>query len=382
MKKHIPKQIFNESGCLSFGAMKRYLNGGIKGNEKADFEQHLAGCLFCREAMEGMGAVEDQAKTEQAVDDINSRVDNVVKKQVNITKPEVKRIDKTWMYLSAAASVLVVAGLYTLFKLQQQPTDNLISERISTMEQTKEEQIPREPSKAKPDKNETMLHEDVRTRQVAVDDEDDNINELPEDVENSEDNEKAKVSAPVEEPKDRVADVGVTEGQVKKEFITKDEDVSDDAATVETEAQEVVVVGYGSVENNYSAGSKKADKKSMQRSSPAPKINQEEDVFYKLEEMPHFRGGGKDVFSQYIQEQIMYPSDAVEQEKEGQVIVEFTVTREGKVKNVKVVEGIYPSLDKEALRVVSASPEWSPGIQNGKPVDVRYKFAVKFSLGD
>ena len=98
--------------------------------------------------------------------------------------------------------------------------------------------------------------------------------------------------------------------------------------------------------------------------------------------MPHFRDGGKSEFSQYVHENIRYPEDAIENKKEGTVILEFTITHEGKVEQVEVIDGIYPSIDKEAVRVVSNSPDWSPGIQNGKPVNVRFVFPVVFSLND
>ncbi|MBP3269891.1 MAG: energy transducer TonB, partial [Bacteroidales bacterium] len=56
------------------------------------------------------------------------------------------------------------------------------------------------------------------------------------------------------------------------------------------------------------------------------------------------------------------------------------IAKTGNVKDVKVLRGIDPILDKEALRVVSASPKWAPGFQNEKRVDVTYTFPVIFQL--
>jgi protein TonB len=56
------------------------------------------------------------------------------------------------------------------------------------------------------------------------------------------------------------------------------------------------------------------------------------------------------------------------------------VTSKGKVKNVKVIKPLYPELDIEASRIVSNMPEWKPGSQGGKPVDVQMQVPVEFKL--
>jgi protein TonB len=60
--------------------------------------------------------------------------------------------------------------------------------------------------------------------------------------------------------------------------------------------------------------------------------------------------------------------------------VTFVVEKEGQISEVKVLRNLYPSLDKEALRVVKSMPNWKPGMQNGKPVRVKYNLPVFFQL--
>ena len=107
---------------------------------------------------------------------------------------------------------------------------------------------------------------------------------------------------------------------------------------------------------------------------------EEEEVFYFVEEMPSFRGGGLDAFRQYIKENTRYPEAAAEVGIQGKVQVAFVVEPDGSVGRVRVVRSVDPILDKEAVRVVKSSPKWTPGKQRGKPARVGYTIPVVFFL--
>ncbi len=98
-----------------------------------------------------------------------------------------------------------------------------------------------------------------------------------------------------------------------------------------------------------------------------------------VETMPQFPGGTQEMLK-YMAANIKYPADAVAAEKGGRVIVSFVVDKEGNVTNPTVVRSVSESLDKEALRVVSAMPKWTPGMQDGKAVDVKYVVPVNFNI--
>lgn len=102
--------------------------------------------------------------------------------------------------------------------------------------------------------------------------------------------------------------------------------------------------------------------------------------FAAVEEKPAFNGGDANDFSKWVGENIVYPDDAKNRQVSGRVILQFTVTKEGDVKDVKVLKGVDPVIDAEAVRVVSSSPKWAPGNQNGIPVAVNYTFPVVFKL--
>ena len=102
--------------------------------------------------------------------------------------------------------------------------------------------------------------------------------------------------------------------------------------------------------------------------------------FAIVEEKPKFQGGDQNDFTKWVFGHIEYPEIAKENGVQGRVTLQFTVDTDGSVKNVSVLRGVDASLDKEAVRVVSSSPKWTPGRQRNKNVKVRYTFPVIFQL--
>ncbi len=107
---------------------------------------------------------------------------------------------------------------------------------------------------------------------------------------------------------------------------------------------------------------------------------EEAEVFFIVEDMPDFQGGGQDAFRRYIAENLRYPQIAAENGIQGRVFVQFVVNADGSVSDATVVRGVDPSLDREALRVVMSSPKWTPGRQRGQPVRVAFTFPINFVL--
>lgn len=106
----------------------------------------------------------------------------------------------------------------------------------------------------------------------------------------------------------------------------------------------------------------------------------EQEVFFVVEDMPTFQGKDKDYFRTYIQKNLRYPTIAAENGISGRVYVQFVVNKRGEVTNVRVVRGVDPSLDKEAVRVIKSSPKWGAGKQRGQAVSVGFTFPIVFQL--
>ena len=100
----------------------------------------------------------------------------------------------------------------------------------------------------------------------------------------------------------------------------------------------------------------------------------------EIEAYPEFDGGMK-AWYKFIQKNLRYPANALENEKQGKVFVSFVVERDGSISDVKVMRGVGYGMDEEASRVIKKSPKWKPGKQAGKPVRVRFNMPISFTLG-
>ena len=109
-------------------------------------------------------------------------------------------------------------------------------------------------------------------------------------------------------------------------------------------------------------------------------VEEEAIPFQLVEEKPSFQGGDANKFSKWVNQRLEYPEIAKENGVQGRVTLQFTVEKDGTVTKIKVLRGVDPSLDKEAVRVVSQSPKWKPGKQRDRAVPVTYTFPVIFQL--
>lgn len=105
----------------------------------------------------------------------------------------------------------------------------------------------------------------------------------------------------------------------------------------------------------------------------------EEKVFEIVEQPPSFPGGEAAMY-EWLNKNINYPVIAQENNIQGRVTCQFVVGRNGEIEDVKVVRGVDPSLDREAVRVIKSMPKWIPGRQGGNAVKVRYTLPVQFRL--
>ena len=115
----------------------------------------------------------------------------------------------------------------------------------------------------------------------------------------------------------------------------------------------------------------------VEKKEPVKEVKEE--VFRSVEQMPTFPGGDA-ALMKYLSSHIQYPTMAAENNVQGKVVVQFVVTKTGKVGEVKVVRSVDKDLDREAVRVCKSLPNFVPGRQNGQPVSVWYTLPVTFKL--
>lgn len=102
--------------------------------------------------------------------------------------------------------------------------------------------------------------------------------------------------------------------------------------------------------------------------------------FILVEEKPKFNGKDANEFSRWVNQRLDYPQVCIENGVQGRVTLEFTIRADGSLTDIKVLRGVDPALDSEAVRVVQSSPKWTPGRQRDRAVAVTYTFPVIFRL--
>ena len=130
---------------------------------------------------------------------------------------------------------------------------------------------------------------------------------------------------------------------------------------------EVVVVGY--------------EQEEVPQKEKVPQASKSEkgEVFMIVEQMPEYPGGMSELMK-YIARNIKYPADALREKTQGRVIVQFIVGTDGYTSDFKVMKSVSPSLDAEAIRVLANMPRWTPGMQRGETVPVKFTVPVTFKL--
>jgi len=103
-----------------------------------------------------------------------------------------------------------------------------------------------------------------------------------------------------------------------------------------------------------------------------------EEPLFQVEVMPTFKGGDLTKFREWVAKRTNYPQAAIDNRIRGTVFLTFIVEKDGAVTNVTVTKGVHPLLDEEAIKAISESPKWSPGLQRGQPVRVRFLIPLSF----
>jgi protein TonB len=333
---------YKGKGCVPQDILLRYLNGGLSGSEMNSVERHLSGCPMCADEMEGLGLLDNPESIIAISEKLNDRVDR------SVSGVEKGFWHSTPFRIAASVTLLIaLSGLIYLTSTLNTPS-TILSEHIDT--------IANEASQERLFEEEKMVEDSIRNavNEVMGEDLDRVAKQIGEMPMKSAQQKSRAVAPPPPKP---LAKVNI----VNDEIFIEDSEVKEDMALFESEFREDIAVKIIDFANNEE------------------EIDEEE-IFVIVEEMPTFRGGDINKFREYINEHLKYPEAAAESGVQGRVILSFVVEPTGKVSNVKVLRGVDPHLDKEAVRVIESSPEWNPGKQRGKPGRVSFNIPVIFVL--
>lgn len=115
----------------------------------------------------------------------------------------------------------------------------------------------------------------------------------------------------------------------------------------------------------------------ISNSAKSQESNSKQEAFVKVDKMPEFPGG-QVALVKHLSKNIKYPASSKKNNIKGKVVVSFIIDKIGKVTNVKVVKSLNEECDREAVRVISAMPNWIPGEKDGQKVDVLFSLPINF----
>lgn len=110
-------------------------------------------------------------------------------------------------------------------------------------------------------------------------------------------------------------------------------------------------------------------------------VHPDNNVYESVETEPAFPGGIQEFYN-FLSKTIKYPAEMREKKVQGKVYVQFVVEEDGSLSDIKAIRGPGSGSEEEAVKAISLSPKWNPGIQNGKTVRVQYTVPVNFALAD
>ncbi|MCD6566182.1 MAG: TonB family protein [Bacteroidales bacterium] len=354
MGKNKNISLFLASGCITPETIRLYNDGELAGEDLKKVDRHLEGCPLCKEAVEGYKLIPDHLEQGEAVQEIRKELFSLINKKRELSPGEMK-IRRVYKYVAAAASVIIIAGIFSIYHFVLKQDNNMIADNIEAKKAVPETisekqfqpvtpvQQPKEKGKGvDPKKDEIVTIE----KQEEIEEPEVLAEEVKSDI-------KGKISR-------QVSAVQIRD--------TESDDAEKDVfLTDEVQAYKI-------------SGVEAPEEKGRRKSAVAGVAVQPEPVVFdnQSEIQPQFIVEEYKDFNDYIRKNIRYPEAALAKGISGNVKVEFFVNKKGKVIKVSVVEGIDEIINDEALRVVSSSPRWIAAEINGERITRKMIVTVEF----
>ncbi|HQL69987.1 MAG: TonB family protein [Bacteroidales bacterium] len=398
--------IWQPGECCSFEELRKYVDGTLKPEEIRRVEEHLADCELCSDIVDGLMAMPADLNLDAELAALHNDIDKQVEK---------KR--KTLVFLSpeklrfAAAAVLVTLVISTVIMINFKTRSPLYAPDQFSRHEKAAETASKENSQQKTD----MTGKDAIADNITLHE--------PEPVTGGTMSDAGKPISPdgvffdaigmaddagfaaVEETSVTDSDEADYERQspgTTAELIPKENSKSETLATggasapartesKSRESRQEKRDANKKVENsgNLESPSAVEDIRTVDSDVDYMIVEEKEEAivdeciepiaFTVVEEKPEFPGGDSALL-RFIADNVQYPVSAMNSSIEGTVYVQFIINARGKVTKVEVVRGVCQSLDDEAVRVIKMLPDWKPGKQRGKPVNVNFVIPIRFKL--
>jgi len=383
------ENMFEPSGCLTREAFEALVNHQLPSGAKAMADEHVASCPFCSDALEGYNTQE--ADFAILMDKTDSGFANMTARARS--KSTKKRA--LWISVSAAASVIMLVGLFMLINQSQPKMQVAQNTQKGTIVNKSEKE-----NKPVSENSEKMKQVAPETRTIPAKPAKKTVQFVSPEISKSEEvstngavTMETQTNAPIAVPlaseeKMVVANVVSKDDRKETEAYKKGSDKSATmgmaksrravdspaAVTVMAEKMELKSPLQDTLDNDLAEIELK---QASNKSSKTKKASDKEPITF-VDKMPEYPGGSDAMFK-FLYKNAVYPPLAKEKKISGKVFVQFVVEKDGKISNIKVIRGIGGGCDEEAMRVISLMPAWKPGTQNGKPVPVYFTLPIIFS---
>ncbi len=248
--------------------------------------------------------------------------------------------------IAGLALILICAWLYGMYKADKERAENeRIAELIASIEQQQFDELQAEL-------------------------------EIPEEEENQMEQEE---EIPEPEEEEALAEEILNTEKFTEFLVQKDEDVKEEVKSADEVKDTSTALGSVNFDQGTDDLNIVREHKNEVIVEEKKPVVEETKVFTSVEQMPQFPGGEAELLK-WISTHIKYPAIAMENNVQGKVVVQFVVTRDGSIGEVKIARGKDPDLDKEAMRVVKTLPKFIPGKMNGQAVNVWYTLPINFKL--
>ena len=325
-------------------------DGKLTGESLKKISRHLEECPLCKEAVEGYKIMPDHKEQEETIQDIRKGLFSLINKKRELSTGEMK-IRRVYKYVAAAASVIIIAGMFSIYHFLLRQDNNMIADNI-------------EAEKAVPETRSEKQLQPGRGKEIVTIEKQEEIEEPEVLAEEVKSGIKGKISRQVS----AIQISGTESDDTEKETVLTDEvqvyEISGVEVPEETKQKKSIATGVA-VQPEPAI----LDKQGVAKVSGGKK---------KIEIQPQFEVEGYEDFDDYIRKNIRYPEAALTKGISGNVKVEFFVNKRGKVIKVSVVEGIDEIINNEAIRVVSSSPRWIAAEINGEKITRKMTVTVEF----
>ena len=367
------ENIFMPSGCLNWEALKKYQQGGFSDEIRADIDAHILKCPFCHEALEGFNIVPNIDEQEVLMNSMKKDLEQTIQHNKAGLLQKSKSNQRVRI-LAAAASILLLAGVFTIYNYVLRPVNEQVAEEFINTNVLEEKPIEYSVDRDIPvnDNAGIAQNKPAAVLQVEMEAEEDYSSSKPSSPSPHKKNEvsqnivETKISSSM--TKELVSDTGLSEAglALPVNALIYQEELDEEIATRSFET------------------SKKENKtliRGVSATRSAPEMKSEDSMIVGgIEAMvlPRFESEKYADFDDYISNNLNYPSNVKKDGIEGEVIVEFTVSKNGKIKNPKIIKGASDDFDAEAIRLIKNSPDWIPANLNGVNEDQKIQWTIQF----